>query len=138
MKQSIARIALVVDDYDKAIDFYTNKLDFLLVEDTDLGDGKRWVIVAPQGSRECSLVLAKADNEKQLASIGNQTSGRVFLFLYTDDFWRDYYKMMERKIRFVRSPEKMPYGMVAVFEDLYGNLWDLLEPVEMQQQQQQQ
>ena len=138
MKQSIARIALVVDDYDKAIDFYTNKLDFLLVEDTDLGDGKRWVIVAPQGSRECSLVLAKADDEKQLASVGNQTGGRVFLFLYTDDFWRDYYKMMERKIKFVRSPEKMPYGMVAVFEDLYGNLWDLLEPVEMQQQKQQQ
>ena len=138
MKQSIARIALVVYDYDKAIDFYTNKLDFLLVEDTDLGDGKRWVIVAPQGSRECSLVLSKADDEKQLASVGNQTGGRVFLFLYTDDFWRDYYKMMERKIKFVRSPEKMPYGMVAVFEDLYGNLWDLLEPVEMQQQQQQQ
>jgi len=138
VKQSIARIALVVDDYDKAIDFYTNKLDFLLVEDTDLGDGKRWVIVAPQGSRECSLVLAKADDEKQLASVGNQTGGRVFLFLYTDDFWRDYYKMMERKIKFVRSPEKMPYGMVAVFEDLYGNLWDLLEPVEMQQQKQQQ
>ncbi|MEP2278821.1 VOC family protein [Maribacter sp.] len=138
MKQTIARIALVVDDYDKAIEFYTKKLDFLLLEDTDLGDGKRWVIVAPPGSKECSLVLAKADDEKQRASVGNQTGGRVFLFLYTDDFWRDYYKMMERKIKFVRSPEKMPYGMVAVFKDLYGNMWDLLEPIEMQQQQQQQ
>ncbi|MDF4202626.1 VOC family protein [Maribacter sp. SA7] len=138
MKQTIARIALVVDNYDKAIEFYTKKLDFLLLEDTDLGDGKRWVIVAPPGSKECSLVLAKADDEKQRASVGNQTGGRVFLFLYTDDFWRDYYKMMERKIKFVRSPEKMPYGMVAVFEDLYGNKWDLLEPIEMQQQQQQQ
>ncbi|MEP2237917.1 MAG: VOC family protein [Maribacter sp.] len=138
MKQTIARIALVVDNYDKAIEFYTEKLDFLLLEDIDLGDGKRWVIVAPPGSKECSLVLAKADDEKQRASVGNQTGGRVFLFLYTDDFWRDYYKMMERKIKFVRSPEKMPYGMVAVFEDLYGNMWDLLEPIEMQQQQQQQ
>ncbi|SIQ53884.1 VOC family protein [Maribacter ulvicola] len=134
MKQTIARIALLVDDYDKAIEFYTKNLDFILLEDTDLGDGKRWVIVAPPGSKECSLVLAKADDEKQQASVGNQTGGRVFLFLYTDDFWRDYYKMMERKIKFVRSPEKMPYGMVAVFEDLYGNMWDLLEPVEVQQQ----
>ena len=138
MKQTIARVALVVKDYDKAIKFYTEKLDFLLVEDTNLGEGKRWVIVAPRGSKECSLVLAKADGEKQVASIGNQTGGRVFLFLYTDDFWRDYYKMMERKIKFVRSPEKMPYGMVAVFEDLYGNMWDLLEPIDTQQQQQQQ
>ena len=137
MKQTIARIALVVKDYDKAIKFYTEKLDFLLVEDTDLGDGKRWVIVAPQGSKECSLVLAKADNEKQEVRIGNQTGGRVFLFLYTDDFWRDYYKMMKRKIKFVRSPEKMPYGMVAVFEDLYGNMWDLLEPIDTQLEQQQ-
>tara|TARA_R110002051_G_scaffold56046_1_gene103820 strand:+ start:7557 stop:7973 length:417 start_codon:yes stop_codon:yes gene_type:complete len=137
LKQTIARIALVVKDYDKAIKFYTEKLDFLLVEDTDLGDGKRWVIVAPQGSKECSLVLAKADDEKQEARIGNQTGGRVFLFLYTDDFWRDYYKMMKRKIKFVRSPEKMPYGMVAVFEDLYGNMWDLLEPIDTHLPQQQ-
>lgn len=129
MKQSIARIALVVDDYDKAIEFYTNKLDFLLVEDTDLSDGKRWVIVAPQGSSECSLVLAKADNEDQASRVGNQTGNRVFLFLYTDDFWRDYYKIVERGVKIDREPEKMPYGMVAVFKDLYGNKWDLLEPV---------
>jgi len=129
LKQTIACIALVVKDYDKAIEFYTKKLDFLLVEDTDLGNGKRWVIVAPQGSKECSLVLAKADNEKQMERIGNQAGGRVFLFLYTDDFWRDYYNMVKKEIKFVRAPEKMPYGMVTVFEDLYGNMWDLLEPI---------
>jgi predicted enzyme related to lactoylglutathione lyase len=128
LKQTIARIALVVDDYDKAIDFYTKKLDFLLIEDTDMGEGKRWVIVAPQGSKECALVLAKSDGEEQASRVGNQTGGRVFLFLYTDDFWRDYYKMVERGIKFIREPEKMPYGMVAVFKDLYGNMWDLLEP----------
>ncbi len=128
MKQTIARIALVVDDYDKAIEFYTKKLDFILIEDTDLGEGKRWVIVAPQGSKECALVLAKSDGEEQASRVGNQTGGRVFLFLYTDDFWRDYYKMVERGIKFIREPEKMPYGMVAVFKDLYGNMWDLLEP----------
>ena len=128
MKQTIARIALVVDNYDKAIEFYTKKLDFILVEDTDLGEGKRWVIVAPQGSKECALVLAKSDGEEQDSRVGNQTGGRVFLFLYTDDFWRDYYKMVERGVKFIREPEKMPYGMVAVFKDLYGNMWDLLEP----------
>jgi predicted enzyme related to lactoylglutathione lyase len=128
LKQTIARIALVVDDYDKAIKFYTKKLDFILIEDTDLGEGKRWVIVAPQGSKECALVLAKSDGEEQASRVGNQTGGRVFLFLYTDDFWRDYYKMVERGIKFIREPEKMPYGMVAVFKDLYGNMWDLLEP----------
>ena len=128
MKQSIARIAVVVDDYDKAIEFYTKKLDFLLIEDTDIGHGKRWVIVAPKGSNECALVLAKADSEEQASRVGNQTGGRVFLFLYTDDFWRDYYKMVERGIKFSREPEKMPYGMVAVFKDLYGNMWDLLAP----------
>ena len=132
MKQSIARIAVVVDDYEKAIEFYTKKLDFLLVEDTDLGDGKRWVIVAPQGANECSLVLAKAEGEEQESRVGNQTGGRVFLFLYTDDFWRDYYKMVERRVKFLREPEKMPYGMVAVFKDLYGNMWDLLEPVDQE------
>ena len=128
MKQTIARIALVVDDYDKAIEFYTKKLDFILIEDTDLGKGKRWVIVAPQGSKECALVLAKSDGEEQASRVGNQTGGRVFLFLNTDDFWRDYYKMVERGVKFIREPEKMPYGMVAVFKDLYGNMWDLLEP----------
>ena len=128
MKQSIARIALVVHDYDKAIEFYTKKLDFLLVEDTPLEGEKRWVTVTPPGDGQCTLVLAKADNEAQESRIGNQTGGRVFLFLYTDDFWRDYYTMVERGVKFVREPEKMPYGMVAVFKDLYGNLWDLLEP----------
>ncbi len=128
MKQTIAHIVLVVEDYDKAIEFYTKKLDFLLVEDTDLGNGKRWVIVAPQGSKECALVLAKSDGEEQASRVGNQTGGRVFLFLHTDDFWRDYYKMVERGIKISTGPEKMPYGMVAVFKDLYGNKWDLLEP----------
>ncbi|WP_339656110.1 VOC family protein [uncultured Maribacter sp.] len=133
MKQFIARIAVVVDDYDKAIEFYTKKMDFLLIEDTDLDEGKRWVIVAPQGSNECALVLAKADGDEQASRVGNQTGGRVFLFLYTDNFWRDYYKMVERGIKFSREPEKKPYGMVAVFKDLYGNMWDLLEPIESEE-----
>jgi catechol 2,3-dioxygenase-like lactoylglutathione lyase family enzyme len=128
LNQRIAHIALVVEDYDKAIEFYTKKLDFLLIEDTKLSEDKRWVMVAPNGAKECCLLLAKAANGKQAASIGNQTGGRVFLFLFTDDFWRDYNKMVEREIKFVRPPEQMDYGMVAVFEDLYGNMWDLLEP----------
>ena len=102
MNQRIAHIALVVRDYDEAIDFYTNKLDFTLLEDTQLDEHKRWVMVAPSGSKECSLLLAKASNEEQTKSIGNQTGGRVFLFLYTDDFWRDYNKMIERGINFIR------------------------------------
>lgn len=130
MKQNIAHIALVVKDYDEAIDFYTNKLDFMLLEDTRIDDQKRWVMVAPPGAKECSLLLAKAANEEQEKSIGNQTGGRVFLFLFTDDFWRDYNKMLERKINFIRPPTEFNYGIVAVFEDLYGNLWDFLEPNE--------
>jgi Lactoylglutathione lyase and related lyases len=128
MKQSIARIALVVRDYDEAIEFYTKKLDFSLIEDAKLDENKRWVVVAPPGSNECSLLLAKAANDEQLKSIGNQTGGRVFLFLFTDDFWRDYNKMKDRSINFVRPPAEHEYGTVAVFEDLYGNLWDLLQP----------
>lgn len=128
MKQSIARIALVVRDYDEAIEFYTKKLDFSLIEDTKLDEHKRWVVVAPPGSNDCCLLLAKAANDEQLKSIGNQTGGRVFLFLFTDDFWRDYNKMKDRSINFVRPPAEHEYGMVAVFEDLYGNLWDLLQP----------
>ncbi len=128
MNQRIAHIALVVDDYDEAIEFYTQKLDFLLIEDTILEEDKRWVLVAPNGGKECSLLLAKATNEKQEAAVGNQSGGRVFLFLFTEDFWRDYNKMISREIEFVRAPEQMDYGMVAVFKDLYGNLWDLLEP----------
>lgn len=130
MKQHIARIALVVKDYDDAIQFYTQKLDFELLEDTRLNEHKRWVVVSPPGAKECALLLAKAANETQSASIGNQTGGRVFLFLYTDDFWRDYNKMLERKVEFVRPPVKETYGTVAVFKDLYGNLWDLLEPTD--------
>jgi len=127
-KQKIAHIALVVHDYDDAINFYTKKLNFNLIEDTRLSDTKRWVLVAPQGANECCLLLAKAADDKQRASIGNQTGGRVFLFLYTDDFNRDYTQMQERGICFVRPPKEEPYGTVAVFEDLYGNLWDLLQP----------
>ena len=127
MKQRIAHISLVVDDYDEAIEFYTRKLGFRLIEDTRLTDKKRWVIIAPPGASECCLLLAKAADEKQRAAIGNQTGGRVFLFLFTDDFWRDYNEMISRGIEFVREPKEQSYGMVAVFKDLYGNQWDLLE-----------
>jgi catechol 2,3-dioxygenase-like lactoylglutathione lyase family enzyme len=130
MYQRIAHIALVVDDYDAAIEFYTKKLDFQLLEDTKLSDEKRWVMVAPKGAKECSLLLTKAANEQQAASVGNQTGGRVFLFLFTDDFRRDYEKLKSRDIKFVRPPQDFEYGTVAVFEDLYGNLWDLIEPNE--------
>lgn len=127
----IAHISLVVNDYDEAIKFYTEKLDFELLEDTRLSETKRWVIVRPPGSSGCCLLLAKAATDEQLSRVGNQTGGRVFLFLHTDDFWRDYNKMCERKIKFVRQPTEFDYGMVAVFEDLYGNLWDFIEPTEL-------
>lgn len=128
MYRRIAHVALVVDDYDKAIKFYTEKLEFVLLEDTVVGEGKRWVTVAPKGSHECSLVLAKAANEEQISRVGNQTGGRVSLFLYTDHFWRDYQLLTERGIQFTRKPQEFEYGIVAVFKDLYGNLWDLLQP----------
>ncbi len=128
MKQHIAHIALVVKDYDEAIAFYTQKLNFRLLEDTPLTPEKRWVRVAPPGAEECCLLLARAANEAQEYSIGNQTGGRVFLFLYTDDFWRDYHQMVERGIQFVREPSVEPHGTVAVFADLYGNLWDFIQP----------
>ena len=128
MKQQIAHIALVVDDYDEAIRFYTEKLNFTLKEDTVLTETKRWVLVAPKNSDGCCLLLAKAANEEQKSRIGNQTGGRVFLFLYTDDFWRDYKNMQDKGISFVREPVTESYGTVAVFKDLYGNLWDLIEP----------
>jgi len=128
MPQHIAHIALVVNNYDEAIKFYTEKLDFTLIEDTKLSETKRWVIVAPNGNGNCSLLLAQAATNEQKSSVGNQTGGRVFLFLYTDDFWRDYNTMLEKKINFVRPPVEEPYGTVAVFEDLYGNLWDFIEP----------
>ena len=127
MKQSIAHIALVVGDYDEAIKFYTEKLNFTLVEDTVQSATKRWVLVAPKGSEECCLLLAKAVGEDQRSRIGNQTGGRVFLFLKTDDFWRDYKNMLSQGIKFVREPKNEEYGTVAVFADLYGNLWDLVE-----------
>ena len=130
MNQRIAQIALVVREYDEAIEFYTNKLNFTLLEDTKIDEIKRWVVIAPPGAKECCLILARAANEEQSKSIGNQTGGRVFLFLFTDDFWRDYNSMVEKKIKFVRPPTVYEYGIVAVFEDLYGNLWDLIEPNE--------
>ena len=126
MKQFIAHIALVVEDYDDAIAFYTQKLGFRLVEDTVLSVTKRWVMVAPPGDGECTLLLAKAASQEQKKVIGNQTGGRVFLFLHTDDFYRDYQNYLEKGIRFIRPPAKEIYGTVAVFEDLYGNLWDLI------------
>lgn len=127
MTQKIGQIALVVKDYDEAIKFYTEKLDFQLIEDTKLSEDKRWVIVSPPGNKGCCLLLAKASNEKQIASVGNQTGGRVFLFLYTDDFYRDYNNMIERGINFISKPREEAYGTVAVFEDLYGNLWDFIQ-----------
>ncbi len=128
MKQQLAHIAIVVNDYDEAINFYTEKLHFSLVEDTILSPEKRWVIVSPPGSNGCGLLLAKAATEEQRSRIGNQTGGRVFLFLYTDNFDRDYNNLLQQKIKIVRAPVTEPYGTVAVFEDLYGNLWDIIEP----------
>jgi uncharacterized glyoxalase superfamily protein PhnB len=129
MKQNIAQFALVVKDYDEALAFYTQKLHFVLLEDTVLSETKRWVRIAPPGSDGCCLLLAKAANEEQRSRIGNQTGGRVFLFLHTDNFQRDYQNLLDHQIKIVREPVKEPYGTVAVFEDLYGNLWDMIAPV---------
>lgn len=127
MLTKLALVALVVNDYDEAIAFYRDKLGFRLVEDTAQSATKRWVIMSPaEGS--CQILLAKAANEEQQQAIGNQTGGRVFLFLHTNDFETDYQRMMDRGVHFVRPPSKEAYGTVAVFEDLYGNLWDLIEP----------
>ncbi len=131
MTQQIAHIAIVVNDYDDAIRFYTQQLNFTLIEDTKLSEQKRWVLVAPPGSNCCKLLLAKAANKVQQSRVGNQTGGRVFLFLHTDDFWRDYKAYADNGIQFLREPVKESYGTVAVFEDLYGNLWDLIEPVSL-------
>ena len=128
MKQQLAHIAIVVKDYDEAIEFYTQKLHFSLVEDTILSPEKRWVIVTPPGSNGCGLLLAKAATAAQQSRIGNQTGGRVFLFLYTENFDRDYNNLLQQNIKIVRAPVTEPYGTVAVFEDLYGNLWDLIAP----------
>ncbi len=121
------QVALVVRDYDEAIEFYTKKLHFKLIEDTYQPEqDKRWVLVAPPGSPDTKLLLARASRPEQEGFIGNQTGGRVFLFLQTDNFWRDYNEMVSAGIKFIREPKVMPYGTVAVFEDLYGNLWDLV------------
>jgi catechol 2,3-dioxygenase-like lactoylglutathione lyase family enzyme len=127
MKQTLGHVAFVVRDYDEALRFFTESLDFQVIEDTPQGQGKRWVLVRPPNSSGTSLLLAQASTPQQASRIGNQTGGRVFLFLHTDDFWRDYRRMAERGIKFRREPRDEPYGTVAVFEDLYGNLWDLLE-----------
>jgi catechol 2,3-dioxygenase-like lactoylglutathione lyase family enzyme len=131
MPQTIGYVALVVRDYDEAIAYFTQRLGFTLIEDsgaTDrLGNEKRWVLVSPPGSGGTNLLLARASTPAETASIGNQTGGRVFLFLHTDDFWRDYHEMQSRGVKFREEPRQEPYGTVAVFEDLYGNKWDLLE-----------
>jgi catechol 2,3-dioxygenase-like lactoylglutathione lyase family enzyme len=130
VNQSILHVALVVKDYDDAIDFYCKKLKFTLVEDTYQPEqDKRWVVVSPPGDSGTNLLLAQASTPEQEAFIGNQSGGRVFLFLQTDDFWRDYRSMLEMDIQFVREPIEETYGTVAVFEDLYGNLWDLFQPM---------
>ena len=128
MIQSVVHIALVVKDYDEAIEFYTKKLHFTLIEDTyQQEQDKRWVVVSPPSSSGTSILLARASKPEQLSFIGNQTGGRVFLFLGTDDFWRDYNEMIAKEIEFVREPKEESYGTVAVFKDLYGNLWDLVQ-----------
>jgi predicted enzyme related to lactoylglutathione lyase len=128
MAQRIAQFAVTVREYDEALAFYVDKLGFECVEDTDLGGGKRWVRVRPAGSSGAGILLARADSEAQLASVGNQTGGRVFVFLETDDFQRDFAALSSRGVTFVRAPASEPYGTVAVFEDLYGNRFDLIEP----------
>jgi catechol 2,3-dioxygenase-like lactoylglutathione lyase family enzyme len=129
MKQSLALVSIVVRDYDEAIAFFVGKLGFKLVEDSIVAEqNKRWVVIAPPGATESRLLLARASTPEQLEHIGNQTGGRVFLFLHTDDFNRDYQRYKVAGIEFVRPPRKEPYGTVAVFKDLYGNLWDLVQP----------
>lgn len=128
MKQHLKHVTLVVRDYDEAIEFYTRKLNFDLIEDSRLSAAKRWVLVRSKGTNECCLLLAKAATDAQKSRIGNQTGGRVFLFLYTDDFERDYQNLITHQIKIIREPTVEAYGKVAVFEDLYGNLWDLIAP----------
>ena len=128
MNQNILQISIVVNDYDEAIEFYTKKLGFELVEDTKRSETKRWVIIKPKGSNGCSLLLAKAKNEEEKSRIGNQTGGRVFLFLYTDNFDRDYANLKKNGVKIFREASEEDFGKVCVFEDLYGNLWDFIEP----------
>ncbi|PKV52482.1 lactoylglutathione lyase [Aquimarina sp. MAR_2010_214] len=127
MKRKIGAIALVVKDYDEAIQFYVEKLNFKLIEDIRLDDKKRWVLIAPNNQTETTILLARAATSEQEKAIGNQTGGRVFLFLHTDDFWRDYHTMKSKGVSFLEQPREEPYGTVVVFEDLYGTKWDLLE-----------
>ncbi len=127
MNQYIDKLALVVNDYEEAIEYYCGKLQFELLEDTDMGKGKRWVVVRPPGGQGPSLLLARAKNLEQQAAVGNQTGGRVFLFLHTDDFWRDYESMKAKGVEFTEEPREEEYGTVIVFKDLYGNKWDMIE-----------
>ena len=127
VEQKIGSVALVVDNYDDAIEFYTSKLQFELIEDLDLGGGKRWVLISPPNSTGTNLLSAQASNEEQKKSVGNQTGGRVFLFLHTNDFWRDYENMKSKGVEFTEEPRTEEYGMVVVFKDLYGTKWDLLQ-----------
>lgn len=128
MQQYLAAVSLVVHDYDEAIAFYTRKLSFTIVEDTPMSETKRWVVIAPPGTTGCNILLAKAANDAQKAAVGNQTGGRVFLFLHTDNFARDYTRMQEAGVEFIESPRQEAYGTVVVFKDLYGNKWDMIEP----------
>jgi catechol 2,3-dioxygenase-like lactoylglutathione lyase family enzyme len=130
MPQSIAHLTIIVRNYDEALKFYAQKLGFQLLQDTPLPDNKRWILVAPPDSRGAALLLAEADTPEQSRAIGNQTGGRVFVFLHTDDFWRDYKAYQSRGVSFLESPREESYGTVAVFEDLYGNKWDLLQPAD--------
>lgn len=129
MKQSLGLVCLVVRDYDEALAFFIGKLGFELVEDSYVPEqDKRWVVIKPQGSRGASLLLARASTPQQMQAIGQQTGGRVFLFLYTDDFWRDYERYRAQGVEFIRMPQEQPHGTVAVFKDVYGNAWDLVQP----------
>ncbi|MFN4145844.1 MAG: VOC family protein [Runella sp.] len=130
MPQNLAQLALVVADYDEAIEFYTQKLGFQLIEDSAMSETKRWVRIVPPGSKGCQLLLAKATTDEQRSRVGNQTGGRVFLFLHTDDFERDYANLISQNIKIIRPRSQEEFGTVCVFEDLYGNLWDLIQPNE--------
>ncbi len=129
MNQMLSQMALVVKDYDEAIAFYTQKLGFELIEDTTLSENKRWVVIKPKGKGDCSILLAKANNEAQVKTIGNQTGGRVFLFIHTDNIQRDYQNLKNNNVTIMREPSQEIYGTVLVFADLYGNLWDLIEKI---------
>ena len=130
MPKKLALISFLVTDYDEAITWYVDRLNFILIEDTIMSEEKRWVVIAPSRENSCNLLLAKASNQEQAARIGNQTGGRVFLFLHTDDFYRDYNQMISKGVEFVRGPVTELYGIVGVFKDLYGNLWDFIQPVD--------